>query len=167
VKLHVSKFAKYEISFIFFLNLQIWRTDILLLISRVSADFSAKSRILQLKIAACNRIARTINSFPRSYWAWIVVLNINNIIRRTRWPQRRYFRPGYRRKNRFLELSNHQVWRGEEKRDPRKKSIPDLKINILWKMADSIPALAPTKFQESNFPPITFLNNRLRTVVEF
>jgi hypothetical protein len=34
------------------------------------------------------------------------------------------------------------------------ESIPALKIYILWDMADSIPYLAPTQFQESIFPPI-------------
>ncbi len=29
------------------------------------------------------------------------------------------------------------------------------KINILWDMADPIPHLIPTQFQESIFPPIT------------
>jgi hypothetical protein len=33
--------------------------------------------------------------------------------------------------------------------DPRTKSIPALKINILWDMADSIPYLALTQFQQS------------------
>ncbi len=33
------------------------------------------------------------------------------------------------------------------------RSIPALKINILWDMADSMPYLVPTRFQESIFPP--------------
>ncbi len=35
------------------------------------------------------------------------------------------------------------------------KLIPALKIKILWDMADSIPYLVPTQFQESIFPPKT------------
>jgi hypothetical protein len=35
------------------------------------------------------------------------------------------------------------------------KSIPALKINILWSMSDSIPHLVPTTFQESIFLPLT------------
>ncbi len=33
------------------------------------------------------------------------------------------------------------------------KSIPALKMYILWNMVDSIPYLVPTQFQESIFPP--------------
>ncbi len=50
-------------------------------------------------------------------------------------------------------ISNMQpIWQllaGDE------KSIPALKINILWAMYDSISYLVPTHFQESIFLPIT------------
>jgi hypothetical protein len=44
--------------------------------------------------------------------------------------------------------------RGEGE-NPRRKLIPALKINSLWDMADSIPYLVPSQFQECIFPPIT------------
>ncbi len=37
----------------------------------------------------------------------------------------------------------------------RTKLIPPLKIYILWDMADSIPYLVPSQFQESIFSPVT------------
>jgi len=47
-------------------------------------------------------------------------------------------------------ISNMQtIWQLDE------KSIPALKINILWSMSDSIPHLVPTHFQESIFLLIT------------
>jgi hypothetical protein len=56
--------------------------------------------------------------------------------------------------NRFLARINTVVelilWR-------RTKSVPALKMNILWDMAGSIPYLLPTQFQEIIFPPITRL----------
>ncbi len=45
--------------------------------------------------------------------------------------------------------------RGERGPENETKSIPALKIYILWNMANSIPYLSPTHFQESIFPPIT------------
>jgi hypothetical protein len=42
----------------------------------------------------------------------------------------------------------------EEKYAPNEKSIPALKINILWDMTNSIPYLVPNQFQELVFLPI-------------
>jgi hypothetical protein len=41
--------------------------------------------------------------------------------------------------------------------DPRTKSIPALKMNILWDISNSIPYLVPTQFQEYIFLPIIFI----------
>jgi hypothetical protein len=72
----------------------------------------------------------------------------------------------FRRKNsppasipqdRFRENKFHcgiDSWEGGRE-DPRTKLIPALKNNILWDMADLIPYLVPTQFQESIFPPMT------------
>jgi hypothetical protein len=55
-------------------------------------------------------------------------------------------------------FSTQTIWQlsaGDE------KSIPALKINILWDIADSIQHLVPTQFQESIFTPINRLKNRV------
>jgi hypothetical protein len=47
------------------------------------------------------------------------------------------------------------------------KSIPALKMYILWNMVDSIPYLVPTQFQESIFPLEHVQKYRLRGVFNF